>query len=75
MGSAPRSCSAFCARSASGSRSIVGHRHILDFRDVSELRCVSADGRPVPLHVDGDHIGDVTEAVCGILPGVLRVVA
>lgn len=51
------------------------HRQILDFRDVSELRCVSIDGRSVPLHLDGDHIGDVTEAVFGILPGALRVVA
>ena len=36
---------------------------------------MSADGRPIPLHVDGDHIGGVTEAVFGILPGALRVVA
>ncbi len=56
-------------------RSVVGHRRILDFRGVDGLRCVSLDGRPIPLHVDGDHIGDVTEAQFGIRPGALTVVA
>jgi diacylglycerol kinase family enzyme len=35
----------------------------------------SASGRPLPLQVDGDHIGDVTEARFTIRPGVLTVVA
>lgn len=62
-------------RLLSSKRSVVGHRKILDFRDVGELRCVSADGRPVALHVDGDHVGDVTEAVFGVRPGALAVVS
>ncbi len=62
-------------RLLSSKRSIVGHRQILDFRDVSALRCVSADGRAIALHVDGDHIGDVTEAVFGVMPGALGVVS
>ena len=62
-------------RLLSSKRSVVGHRKILDFRDVGELRCVSSDGRPIPLHVDGDHVGDVTEAVFGIRPGALAVVS
>jgi diacylglycerol kinase family enzyme len=62
-------------RLLSSKRSVVGHRQVLDFRDVSELRCVSADGRPIPLHADGDHLGDVTEAVFGVLPGALAVVS
>jgi diacylglycerol kinase family enzyme len=62
-------------RLLSSKRSVVGHRQVADFRDVSGLRCVSADGRPIPLHADGDHLGDVTEAVFGVLPGALAVVS
>ncbi len=62
-------------RLLSSKRSVVGHRQILDFRGVDGLRCVSVDGRPIPLHADGDHLGDVTEAVFGVLPGALAVVS
>jgi diacylglycerol kinase family enzyme len=62
-------------RLLSSKRSIVGHRQVFDFRDVDALRCVSVDERPIPLHVDGDHIGDVTEAVFGVMPGALGVVS
>ena len=62
-------------RLLSAKRSVVGHRQIVDFRDVDGLRCVSVDGRPIPLHADGDHLGDVTEAVFGVLPGALAVVS
>jgi diacylglycerol kinase family enzyme len=54
---------------------VVGHPQVRSFRDVAGLRCESADGRPIPLHVDGDHVGDVTEAVFACKPGALRVVA
>ncbi len=62
-------------RLLSAKRSVVGHRQIVDFRDVGGLRCVSVDGRPIPLHADGDHLGDVTEAVFGVMPGALAVVS
>ena len=39
------------------------------------MRIVSADGRPVALQVDGDYIGDTAEAVFGVWPGALTVVA
>ena len=71
----PHDIPGMARRLLSSKRSIVGHRQILDFRAVSELRCVSSDGRAIPLHVDGDHIGDVTEAVFGVMPGALSVVA
>jgi diacylglycerol kinase family enzyme len=71
----PQDIPGIARRLLSSKRSIVGHRQILDFRDVTELRCVSSDGRAIPLHVDGDHIGDVTEAVFGVRPGALSVVA
>ncbi len=73
-GASPRDIPSFLVRILSSRRSVVGHRKIIDFRDVAELRCVSADGRPIPLHVDGDHIGDVTEAQFGVLPAALGVV-
>jgi diacylglycerol kinase family enzyme len=62
-------------RLLSSRRSVVGHRQIRDFRDVDALRCISADGRAISLHVDGDHVGDVTEAVFGVRPGALTVVS
>jgi len=62
-------------RLLSSKRRLVDHRQVHGFRGVHELRCTSADGRPIPLHVDGDHIGDVTEAVFGIRPGALGVVS
>ena len=43
--------------------------------DASELIVRSADGRPLPLQVDGDYLGEVTEARYSIMPGALNVVA
>jgi len=71
----PRDIPSIALRLLSAKRSVVGQRQILDFRDVDGLRCVSVDGRPIALHVDGDHVGDVTEAVFGIMPGALGVVS
>ena len=71
----PQDIPGIALRLLSSKRSIVGHRQILGFSDVRELRCVSADGRAIPLHVDGDHIGDVSEAVFGVMPGALGVVS
>jgi len=53
---------------------VAGHRAVHHFCGVGELRCESADGRPIALHVDGDHVGDVSEAVFEIRPGALSVV-
>lgn len=71
----PQDIPGIARRLLSSKRSIVGHRQILDFRDVTGLRCVSSDGRAIALHVDGDHIGDVSEVTFGILPGALGVVS
>jgi diacylglycerol kinase family enzyme len=71
----PHDIPGIARRLLSSKRSVVGHRQILDFRDVAELRCVSSDGRAIPLHVDGDHIGDVSEALFGVMPAALRVVS
>ena len=71
----PRDIAPIALRLLSPKRSLVGHPQIHAFRDAFELRCVSADGRAIPLHVDGDHVGDVTEAVFEIRPGGLGVVS
>jgi diacylglycerol kinase family enzyme len=74
-GVSPRDIAPIALRVLSPKRSVAGHRRVLAFRDVEGLSCVSADGRAIPLHVDGDHIGDVGEVVYGIRPGALAVVS
>jgi diacylglycerol kinase family enzyme len=43
--------------------------------DLTELEVRTADGRPLPLQVDGDYIGEVSEARYSILPRALAVVS
>jgi diacylglycerol kinase family enzyme len=50
------------------------HRRVEPFSGVHEVGVRSADGRPVPVHVDGDHISDEVEVRFAIEPGALRVV-
>lgn len=71
----PQDIPTIALRLLSSRRSVVGHPQVRHFTGIGDLRCTSADGREIPLHVDGDHIGDVTEAVFGIRPGALLVVA
>jgi diacylglycerol kinase family enzyme len=54
---------------------VTGHRHVTRLRDTGELIVRSADGRPLPLQVDGDFLGDVAEARYSIMPKALTVVA
>ena len=49
------------------------HRRVYTWRAQQHVRCLSADGRPVPLQVDGDYIGDTVEARYEVLPGALTV--
>ena len=71
----PHDIATIALRLLSSRRSVVGHRQVHHFAHVGELRCRSADGRPIALHVDGDYVGDVTEAVFAIRPAALSVVA
>lgn len=71
----PRDIGPIALRLLSAKRSIEGHPQVRCFRDVDGLRCVSSDGRAIALHVDGDYVGDVTEAVFGVRPGALAVVS
>jgi diacylglycerol kinase family enzyme len=54
---------------------VLGHRRVEGFSGVGELRIRSLDDRPLPLQVDGDHLGSVPEAAFRVEPGALRVVS
>jgi diacylglycerol kinase family enzyme len=54
---------------------VAGHRRVFAWSGRREVRCVSADGRLIPLQVDGDYLGATAEALYEVLPGALTVVA
>jgi diacylglycerol kinase family enzyme len=54
---------------------VAGHRQITGLRDASGLTVRSADDRPLPLQVDGDYLGEVTEARYSIMPAALNVIS
>lgn len=54
---------------------LVRHRQVHGFSGLERLRVVSADERPLPLQVDGDYIGTVSEAVYECVPDGILVVA
>jgi diacylglycerol kinase family enzyme len=54
---------------------VAGHRQVSPLRDLQELTVRSADERPLPLQVDGDYLGEVTEARYSILPNALSVIS
>jgi diacylglycerol kinase family enzyme len=45
------------------------------FGELDSLRVRSSDERPLQLQVDGDYIGEVDEAVFGVLPRGIAVVS
>jgi diacylglycerol kinase family enzyme len=51
------------------------HRQVAGFAGAHAVTVSSATGRPLPLQVDGDYLGDVTEARFQIRPRALTVVA
>jgi diacylglycerol kinase family enzyme len=62
-------------RAFSGRARMTGHRHVSSFPELTELTVKSTDGRPLPLQVDGDFLGEVTEARYNILPQALHVIS
>jgi diacylglycerol kinase family enzyme len=54
---------------------IVRHRRVEHFEGVDRVLIRTDDERPIPLQVDGDHIGEVEAAEFGIRPQALRVVS
>ena len=51
------------------------HRKVRSFPGISGLQVCTADERALPLQVDGDYIGDAQEAMFGVEPGGILVVA
>jgi diacylglycerol kinase family enzyme len=51
------------------------HRQITPVPGITELTVASADGKLLPLQVDGDYLGEVAEARYSIVPRALNVVA
>ena len=62
-------------RALSGAARIAKHRGIAAFGGFQEAVVRSADGRPIPIHVDGDHVGESLEARFTVAPDALRVIA
>jgi diacylglycerol kinase family enzyme len=54
---------------------ITRHRQITALAPATELTVRTADGEPLPLQVDGDYLGEVSEAHYSIMPRALNVVA
>jgi diacylglycerol kinase family enzyme len=54
---------------------VVRHGQVTALERFTELTVQSADERPLPLQVDGDYVGEVSEARYSILPQALNVVA
>jgi diacylglycerol kinase family enzyme len=62
-------------RALSGGAGVTGNRHVTGLKDLNELVVSSSDGRLLPLQVDGDYLGEVSEARYSIMPQALNVVA
>jgi diacylglycerol kinase family enzyme len=72
---APPDVPTIMARLFSERLPIARHRRVFAWSGHAFATCVSADGRPVPLQVDGDYIGATAEARYEVLPGGLTVVS
>lgn len=59
-------------RALSPRRAVADHRRVTSLPDLTELRVSSGDGRPLPLEVDGDFLGEVMEARYSVRPRALR---
>jgi diacylglycerol kinase family enzyme len=55
--------------------SVLRHRQVQGFDPLTRFRVVSTDGRPFPLQVDGDFVGEFTEAAYEAAPASLTVVS
>ena len=56
------------------SAAMPGHRRVEAFEGAHEVVVRSADGRPVPWQVDGDHVAGEDEMRVSVEPGALRIV-
>jgi diacylglycerol kinase family enzyme len=56
-------------------RTVLRHPRVEGLGELSELRVDAVDGRPFPLEVDGDYIGEFDSVQYGVVPGGLVAVA
>jgi diacylglycerol kinase family enzyme len=56
-------------------RRLVDHRQITGFSDAESVRAWSSDGKPIPLQVDGDWVGDFASVDYEVVPGALTVIS
>jgi diacylglycerol kinase family enzyme len=71
----PRDVPTVAFRALSRTAPLSEHRQVRSFGDVTEVDVRSADGRPVPHQVDGDHLGDADGLRFTVVRGALQVVA
>jgi diacylglycerol kinase family enzyme len=71
----PLAMSSIAVRALARRASVVGNRQITGLQAFRELTVRSADGRALPLQVDGDYLGEVQEARYSVKPRALNVVA
>lgn len=62
-------------RAVSTRVAVTGHRQITSLPHITEMTVSSSDGRPLPLQVDGDFLGEVHEARYSVLPRALKVIS
>jgi len=62
-------------RALSARARVARHRQVSGFSQARKLTVRTTDGRPLPLQVDGDYLGEVAEARYSVLPAALSVVA
>ena len=63
------------ARLLAGRWEVADHKHVEPFAATDDFTIASTDDRPIAIHVDGDHIDDVTEARYGVRPHALSIIA
>lgn len=62
-------------RALSGRVRFTRHRQVRAFNEVERVRVAALDERPLPLQVDGDYIGEVSEATFEARPRAMLVVS
>jgi len=71
----PLSMTGIAWRAFSPRARVGAHRQVTGLANLREMVVRSADERPLPLEVDGDYLGEVTEARYSIMPRALNVIS
>ncbi len=71
----PLSMPSIGLRAFSRGARVTRHRQVTGVSGLTELTVRSSDERLLPLQVDGDYLGEVSQARYSILPGALNVIA